>query len=1259
MSRLNVRALTSLLVLALLTLPLVAPFAGLVVPASGQLQVFNITSYVAVPEGLIGFYLNYSHARVAVGLTGLTLDFYVSADGTAAISPGDVRVARVTVTVDTVDVFGTLKLPDNSTLYSLLGAVSGTLFVKVSDGFRVIVASTPFDLRASKLFKALTLSKTRLAFYNNTEFAVGSATNLTIDLRPYGLGAILGTFDYNITRLISEEHVYRLIEYNGTRALPFESDVATWTALSSYGDHFTVNFTALKEFPLNNPEKTATFMGVSFNYEDFILEYFAGVFEDYTKAIKVDAGRQINTAPQDFTGEVEVRLSFAWPSTKTVDIFPSVGVGVTAVNRNVEGVTGELNVGDRVSFELRNFPKNMWIFWEAWVYGVTLSPRLYVVNVTAITVPAVMTNVEGSASLSSLTIPATQYGGRLITFTFYTQNYTLGPFRGAPATNTTTNIVWREAIKPHVWIWSFNNTGMITPSPPTPAREIAPGSYVLVVGRGFIAEPLIFELVRATDGVKIADLTLRSMVGVLGNGSFAAIVQLPVEMLPPALDGTSVYVVARGTVTTTNVGRTANVPTDPGAASLTLDYDGGAAAVYINPTPQAIRVRSPFDANRIALGADVYPHAAVWEPDARRVIEVEAIGLNRAWAVRAVNVTLRSIDSPTPGLTIQASATLALNEPVTFGYFKKTYPVPTLPHTPSGYQVVVWNGTHTSVSDPNKARAARINATIAIIDPVDGVPRKAITLTAPEDVNVIGYGWAAGLDAYYDIQPIVFATGIPLNTSESNGVLRGVVRLPLYITQPGSYRVIVYQEETRSPLPPSTRIMLSSYVEVSIGVLRAFTIELVTSPTMFADLPLEVWVVAYFDGRIARAEQIVSVVVEAFARGVGKTSVALSSEPLAALHAVYYGSLRLLDALGSGVKGKNVLLVATAVGRDNPRAPLQEAYDAAVVSMPPVTMEEILGAVSSGIEAFNTLSEKLEEISRSLSSLSDALGAAVTTIRGDIAAVRSDIEGVRSDIAGVRALLVEVNTNVGLVGQAVLVVGDDVRAVLSRLDSIDATLAGISGGVAKIITDVGGLAELVREANLSISRVERVVVGEAGRVVAELRNSEGRIVGAISTNAATLSDLIRAVETRVLGDIRGLSDALATIAGGVDTVRSDLARLRTDAAAMAGVVAGIQATVSRVDTNVGNLAETVRTISTTVDSINRAVPGLATKADVSGAQAAITGAVDSARSDIVGAVEDARGAAAAGSRNWGIINAILIIIAIAILAYTTFVARRP
>ncbi len=1251
MSGLSYR-LVSALVLAILLLPLLAPFAGFVVPARAQPQIFNITSVLAVPEALLGFYLNYTQARSVVGLTGLTLEFYISNDGAAAIRTRDVRIASVAVTVETRDVFGTLKLPDNTTLFNLLGSTTGTLFVKVTDGFRVIVASVPFNLSAAGLFEALKLSKMRLAFYNNTEFGVTSATNLTIDLRPYRLGIRLGMFDYNVTRLVSEEHVYRLIEFNRTRGT-YESDVADRFRANSFGTYFTVNITRLKEFPLDNPERTITFMGVEFNYEDFIVEYFAGVFKNYRNAIKVVASRQVNTAPRDFTNEVEVRFSLALPSTRTLDIFPSSAV--VSVDRNRDGVRGELNVNDQIRFCLRNFPKNMWILWEAWVYGATLSPRLYAENLT------VRTNDLGSACRTLNVLPA-QYGGRAIAFTFTTANATpaLGPFRGAPATNLTTNAIFREAIKPHVYIWSFDEFGARTPRPPAvpDARPIAPGSYVLVVGRGFIAEPLRFELVRAADGVRLADLTIRgTWTGVLANGSFAAIVQLPVETLPPTLDGTRVFVVVRGTVTDTNVGRTSNIDPAPplGTATLTLKYDGSAAAVYIEPRPVAFRVAlAPF--GEIRLGKDVVPFAATWESAGMRTITVEAIGLNIAQAVRAVNVTLISIDPTTPGLNYKANATLALNEPVTFGYFRKTYNVPTLPHTPSGYQVKVFNRTtEIGSSHASKARAARINATIAIIDPSDGVPRKTVTLATIQDVEVVGFGWAARLDARYDIQPVAFAERIPLVTSGADGSLRGTVRLPLYVSQPGSYRILVYQNETR--VSPSIR--LSSFADISVGVLPAFTIKLMTSAIKLADQPIDIWVVAYFGGSVARVDQVVSVTVDAIARDVGRRTIALAPEPQAGTRAVFYGSLDLVKVFGDAVKGREVLLLATAIGRFTAGAPLQEAYDATVVSVPPATISDILSAITLSFDIIDNFVAQLTAISDKLDALSRDLGSAVTTIRGDIAAVRSEIEGVRT-------LLLEVNTNVGLVGLAVLLVADQNEAILDMLAKMDATLVSVSGGVAKLSTDVAGLATLIEAANLSITKV---VTDQAGRVIVALGDSEGRIVGAISTNARALSELITAAEGRVRGDVRAVSDAIATfqagafskldaIASSVDDVRADLTRLRTDAAATASVVAGIQTTVSRIDTNVGGLVDSVRTIAATVDSVNKAVPDLATKADVSSAQAAVTSAVDRAKSDVLSAVKSAESAASTSSRNWGLINTILIIIAIAVLAYSTFVARR-
>jgi archaellum component FlaC len=376
-------------------------------------------------------------------------------------------------------------------------------------------------------------------------------------------------------------------------------------------------------------------------------------------------------------------------------------------------------------------------------------------------------------------------------------------------------------------------------------------------------------------------------------------------------------------------------------------------------------------------------------------------------------------------------------------------------------------------------------------------------------------------------------------------------------------------------------------------------------------------------------------------------------------------TLESLNATIAGIKD-DVVVIKTDVGFIKARIEDAIALLPSVVEFVDATVTDI----KSGIEAIKGdtgfIKAKVEDIIALLSAASTTL----SNVAGNVSAVRSDIAAVRSDIAEVKALVLEVNTtNVGIVAQAVLTVADQNKAVLDRLDKINATLVGVSGGVAKLSTDVAGLASLVRAANLSISQI---VVDQAGRIVVALRDSEGRISGLITTNARTLSDLITAVGKDVAGvadSVKRVSDTLAAfqsgtfskldaISGSVDAARADLARLRTDAAATASVVAGIQTTVSRVDTNVGGLVDAAKAIATTVDSINRAVPGLATKADVSGAQTAITGAIDRAKSDLQSAVKSAETAASTSSRNWGVINAILIIIAIAILAYSTVVARR-
>jgi hypothetical protein len=522
---------------------------------------------------------------------------------------------------------------------------------------------------------------------------------------------------------------------------------------------------------------------------------------------------------------------------------------------------------------------------------------------------------------------------------------------------------------------------------------------------------------------------------------------------------------------------------------------------------------------------------------------------------------------------------------------------------------------------------------------------------------VQGYGFEASKAVKYDIptlglRDISLLSGpaaSPVSVVASpRGSFAGWIDLPSIIRAPGVYSIRVHQS------PAEAEII------ITIGVPPPFTVRVVAGAAKFGDLPLDIWVLAFYGGSLARQDQVTSVSLAVYLRVGDETRVFTPATTVAVPgQAVFYARF----AAPADALGRDLLVVATVKAKFSPIAAEDTASDVTSVAIPPARLSDLIAAITTGIDVFNSALEQLTAISGKLDTLSTALGTAVTTIRGDIAAAEGRIRG---DMAGVRALVLEVNTNVGLIAQAMLTVADQNEAILARLGDMDAKLTGVSSGVAKISTDVAGLATLIRSANLSIAKV---VTDQAGRVVAALSDSEGRIVGAISTNARTLSDLITASEGRVRGDVKAVSDALAAfqsgafskldaIASSVDTVRGDVSRLRTDATATANVVVGIQTAVNKIDTNVGGLVDTAKTIATTVDSINKAVPGLATKADVSGAQTAITGAIDKAKSDLQSAVKSAEDAASTSSRNWGVINAILIFIAIAVLAYSTFVARR-
>lgn len=1220
MSGLDVRRLASLLVVALFVLPLLAPLIA-AVPVSAQVTPLRVTNFVITAGGELGFILNRTVLIAGHPVQGApVLYFWASKNpDTTLVNPGVEEFLLATLAVGTTPgvIFGTLIV--NETIGGWLGAGSGSIYLKVtssratgaiavvSDAFTLLVDTATIE-RALKVLHAPTDSPRRdFAYY--TFFGRSNYPEFVLNLSAIGIGLGVGrTLEradaVNFTLIKGTQELYAS---NGTKAAArdktnFLRSPKNFGKQAGDAPHNVVRLNGtIEDFALLFPTDLTTVNAtITVAYQAFKL--IATVKNGSTTIsgvnwTKIDKSRIVATGRATDTAIFNFTVaSVGW--TQTVNIYPTVRFSFTPSPGVVEG---------SASIELRNFKPGTYTPRVAFFARL---PDFTYVELPVKASPASFIAVPAPTGTTSftVTIPDNPYGGRPI---LATVNVSAGWALAGPSP---------IRVNATITVRGFDNTGSLA------SPTFAPGEHLFIVGRGFLVVTPDVDLVNGT--VRIP-LTVAASTGVFGNGSFGAIVQIPPGI---ALYDTNSVILR---VYTGDPATTTNIATAAGTVSL------GTVRVFIEPRPRIIQIL-PTASARVDLGAAKFPSPATWEPEAARKFTLLVYGAPPG-ALR-FNV---SLFSPT--------ITFALNVPRTgVGSLSATFDVPEAPFVTGGYRVrVASTGVGAWDSDSAVQRRLNISATLAAVDPADNVAKKRVFLPVAVNLTVQGYGFEAGRAVKYDI-PTLGLRDIPLLSGPAaspasvvaspRGSFAGWIDLPSIIRTPGVYSIRVYQN-------PEAEII------ITIGVPPPFTVRVVTGAAKFADLPLDIWVLAFYGGSLARQDQVMRVDLAVYLRVGDGTRIFTPATTVAVPgQAIFYSRFTApADAIG-----KDLLVVATVRAKFSPIAAEDIASDVTSVAVPPATLSDLIAAIFTGVDIFNSaleqLLEQLTAISGKLDTLSTALGTAVTTIRSDIAAARSDI----------RALLVEVNTNVGLVANAVLTVADQNNAILARLGDMDAKLTDVGSGVARLSTDVAGLATLIRSANLSITKV---VTDQAGRVVAALSDSEGRIVGAISTNARTLSDLITASEGRVRADVKAVSDALATfqsgafskldaIASSVDTVRGDVSRLRTDATATANVVVGIQTAVNRIDTNVGGLVDTAKTIATTVDSINKAVPGLATKADVSGAQSAIVGEISKAKSDLQSAVKSAEDAASTSSRNWGVINAILVIIAIAVLAYSTFVARR-
>ncbi|MFZ8788952.1 MAG: hypothetical protein ACO2OZ_04710, partial [Acidilobaceae archaeon] len=683
-------------------------------------------------------------------------------------------------------------------------------------------------------------------------------------------------------------------------------------------------------FALLSPTDLISINGTNVGHQAFSL--IATVLNGSTKILNVAYAKVVRSEVRIINGTTPVAgvtfnhtvASIGW--TKKVRIYPTVRFSFSEGPTAGDNPDTVINVGDRVSITLNNYKPGTNIKVKVFFFAApAFTEKLPVENLSPIiTVPS-----SGTVSFSGF-IPDNPYGGRNIVVTV---NVSAGVALTDPPLGRKVNAT--------IAVWTFNNDGdLITTLSGGVGDQVGfvPGELLFVRGRGFLVGTPVVQLV---NGTTIIEVPIRTQF-IDTNGSLGLVVQIP-----PGLrlyNGNPVYLRVF-TVSPVSMGRA------PFTETRSVTFLSDNTRVFIEPRPKITRILPTPDA-KIELGARRFPSTATWEAaeDPGRV-RFTLLVYHAPPAALKFNVTLVTG-------ALDPVETIATNFDRTgIGSLSATFPVPEAPF--GSYRIEVASRAEKRYSSPTAQLRLNITGTAAAVDPADNVAKKRVLLSVAVNLTIKGVGFKAGEAVKFDI-PQIGVTNAPLLSgprtlptpvsATDKGSFEGSIDLPTLITAPGTYIIRIRQN-------PEVDII------ITIGVPPPFTVRVVTGAAKFADLPLDIWVLAFYGGSLARQDQVTSVSLAVYLRVGDETRVFTPATTVAVPgQAVFHAKFTApADALG-----KDLLVVATVKAKFSPIAAEDTALDVTSAAIPPATLTDLITAIIIGVEVFNSALEQLTAMSSKL-----------------------------------------------------------------------------------------------------------------------------------------------------------------------------------------------------------------------------------------------------------------------------------------------------
>ncbi len=311
-----------------------------------------------------------------------------------------------------------------------------------------------------------------------------------------------------------------------------------------------------------------------------------------------------------------------------------------------------------------------------------------------------------------------------------------------------------------------------------------------------------------------------------------------------------------------------------------------------------------------------------------------------------------------------------------------------------------------------------------------------------------------------------------------------------------------------------------------------------------------------------------------------------------------------------------------------------------------------IDGVMAAIESANaTIHAKLD-------ALIDIIGGGQVNLSGieqGIATILTELGNIKIQVTDLQTLLASVGDQILLAVGSVnttladLIVkkGDDVVATLKvDLGQLDAKITSVSDGVAMLDTKLGNMF-------LNLSQGQAVITGlvqKNGETLLVINDaitaSTDQLANLIENGVTTLSGSLDKLSSDMQAGFTSVTDA---VAAAKDEVKADVSNVMTAVSDVDTKVQTVQATVDQVKSDTTTIKSDLADVKSTLSTVKTALDNLPSQVQNTVGQAS-----EDVKSTLSTKIDETTG----GLKTWSLVNLVLVLVVLALLAYSLFVAKK-